>query len=170
MCCRMRRRPAGARPFSASFRANGSITSNTAATSCSSRASAALFARLSAMTKQPLGGERLQEDRAAGRDLVVAVGGKLDDGGLLLLARELADGARPERAQDLVLLQRRQADERHDAVAEHGREPGVARAGPEGEGSRGQHVAALQARGVDAVADQQRAGDDPRSGLGESSG
>ena len=84
---------------------------------------------------------------------------------LLLVARELAGGARADRAQHLVLLKRRQADQRHDAEAEHGREAGVARAGPEGERRGREDVAALEAGGVDAVADQQRAGRDPGAGL-----
>ena len=116
------------------------------------------------MTMQAFGRELLEEDRAARRDLVVPVGRELDDRGLLLVAGELADDALAQAADDLVLLERREADQHRDAVAEEGDEAVLA--GPEGEGGRGEHVAALEPGDVEAVAQQERAGGDPRSGLG----
>ena len=61
-----------------------------------------------------------------------------------------------QAADDLVLLERREADENGDAVAEEGDEAVLA--GPEGEGGRGEHVAALEPGHVEAVAQEKGAG------------
>ena len=93
------------------------------------------WTRASAMTIRRSVESCLMIDRAAGRDLVVPVGRDLDDRGLLLVAGELAPDALAQAADDLVLLERRQADENGDAVAEEGDEAVLA--GAEGEGGRG---------------------------------
>ena len=72
--------------------------------------------------EKTLGRRRADVDRPARRDLVVLVGRQLDCGRFLLMAGELAVDALPKRAQDLVLLERRQADQHYDAVTEHGQE------------------------------------------------
>lgn len=105
--------------------------------------------------EKTLGRRRADVDRPARRDLVVLVGRQLDCGRFILMAGELAVDALPKRAQDLVLLERCQADQRYDAVAEQGHE--ALSAGPKGERGCGQHVRALQARRLDAIADQERA-------------
>ena len=114
---------------------------------------------------EPLGRKALQVDRPARRDLVVLVGRQFDDRRLLLVPGELADDALPERADHVVLLERREADEHGDAVAEQRDEPVLA--GPKGEGDRRQDVRALEARDVEAVAEQERSGGD--AGAGERS-
>ena len=117
--CRIARRPPRIPPPCASLRANGSVMSNTAATSRSCRASTTLFAKRLADQDQPLRRQALQIDRAARRDLFVLFRGELDD------ARSPPRGARRrpimrdcQAAQELVFLQRIQPDQDHDAIAE----------------------------------------------------
>ena len=56
---------------------------------------------------------------------------------------EFADDALAEAADDLVLFERREADQHRDPVPEQGDETVLS--GSEGEGSRREHVAALEA-------------------------
>ena len=72
------------------------------------------------------------------------------------MAREFALDALAQAADDLVLFERREADQHRDAIAEQGDEPVLA--GPEGEGSRGEDVAALETRQFEAVAQKKGAG------------
>ena len=78
---------------------------------------------------EPLRRERLQVDRAARRNLVLLVGGDLDDRALLLVARELADDPLPKRADDVVLLERRKPDRARRRHSGRGRRSRPARPG-----------------------------------------
>src|SRR4030081_1809670 len=74
--------------------------------------------------------------------------------------RESPDDAVAEAAAHLVFLDRREADQDHDAVAEHDRVS--VGADPECERSGRDDVAALEARGVDALAQMQGPSGDAR--------
>src|SRR5215510_13581185 len=106
----------------------------------------------------------MHADRAARRDLLVALGIDLDHGGLVLGAGETADDPRAEAAHDVVLLERRQSDQHDHAVTE---QHAIARrSDAERQRRRGDHVAALEAGGVDPFGHQQRPGGKPQGGGG----
>ncbi len=73
--------------------------------------------------------------------------------------------ARLQAAQELILLQRIEADQDDDAVAEQDRHTIFIDA--ERQRRRGQHVAALEAGRVDAVRDEEGAGGGPGPPSGE---
>src|SRR5262247_3832022 len=106
----------------------------------------------------------MHADRAARRDLLVALGIDLDHGGLVLGAGETADDPRAEAAHDVILLERRQSDQHDHAVTE---QHAIARrSDAERQRRRGDHVAALEAGGVDPFGHQQRPGGKPQGGGG----
>jgi hypothetical protein len=103
--------------------------------------------------------ELAHHDRAARRDLLVALGVDLDCGGFLLHALETAGDARAEPPQHLILLERRKPDQHDHAIAKQHAISG----GPDLEGKRrrGNLVAALKAGGVDPFTQQQGTGGKP---------
>jgi hypothetical protein len=101
---------------------------------------------------QVLRGERLEDDRAAGKDLVVLAGIDLDRRNFLLRRIERTDHPRAQLAQHLVFLRRHEADERGDAVAKQ-RHVTVGAAAV-GQRRRSDHLQAVDVRRVDAVAEQ----------------
>src|SRR5215217_4232181 len=113
---------------------------------------------------EPLRREVSQIDRTARRNLVILVGGDLDDGRLLVVPHELAADPLAQRPDHIVLLQRRQADQDDDAVAEQSDESLLS--SPEGERTRGQKIAALEPCDVESVADQKGAGSQARTRTG----
>ncbi|KMR95911.1 hypothetical protein FE64_15190, partial [Staphylococcus aureus] len=80
-------------------------------------------------------------------NLIFLLGGNLDNRDLLLAAREQAGHARLQAAQEFILLQRIEADQDDDAVAEQDRHTIFIDA--KRQRRRGQHVAALEAGRVD---------------------
>jgi hypothetical protein len=106
--------------------------------------------------------ERLEIDRTARGNLLVPLGGQLDDRGFLFASLELAADAGGEAPHDLVLLDRAQVDEHDDAVAEQGGD--AVGAGAEREGRGRQGIAALEPGDIEAVTDQERAGGDAVTG------
>ena len=99
-----------------------------------------------------LGRQRLDHDRARWRDLFVPVRRDLDLHGLFFARLDRPDDAAVQAADDLVLFKRRHADHDGDAIAEQ--RDNAALAGTERQRQRRQHVAAFEARGFDAVAEQ----------------
>jgi hypothetical protein len=104
--------------------------------------------------------ELTHHDRAARRDLLVALGVDLDRGGFLLHTLETAGDPRAKTPQHFILLERREPDQHDHAVAEQHAISG----GPnlERERRRRDHVAALEAGGVDPFAQQQGTGGESR--------
>ena len=107
-------------------------------------------------------GQAFQHDGAARQDLFVLVGRNLDSRRLLLAPLGRAGDPAGKLADNLVLLQRRHADQDRDAVAEQRDDAAVTGAKRQRLGR--QHVVAFEPYGVDAVAEQQRAGRDAGSG------
>jgi len=105
----------------------------------------------------------LQADRAAGWNLVLLFRGQLDDGDFLVTPRELARHALVEAAKEFLLFQRIQPDQDHHAIAEQDSDAVFIDA--KRERHRCQHVAALEARRIEAIADKERPG--RRSGPAE---
>ncbi|CCE04936.1 hypothetical protein BRAS3843_120109 [Bradyrhizobium sp. STM 3843] len=113
--------------------------------------------------EQPFHGKLLDDDRAAHLYRLVRLARDLDLGGLLLGRIDQPERPRPQALEKLGLFRRRHADEDDDAIAKHHRN--AARSDADGERCRVQHLA-LEARGVDAVGDLQRAGGELRDGRG----
>src|SRR5262249_14590324 len=89
-----------------------------------------------------------------GRNLVVALRPDLDGDTFVFRASIGAGNARLEAAHQLVLLDHRQPDQYHGAIAEQDSVALVA--GSKSPRCRGNEVAALEAGDVDALAQQQR--------------
>ena len=103
--------------------------------------------------REPFGRKALQIDRPARWDLVVLVGRQFDGRRLLLVPGELPDDPLPERADHVVLFQRREADEHGNPVPEQRDEPFLA--GPKGEGIRRQDVRALESCDFETVSQEE---------------
>src|SRR5215210_3542732 len=69
---------------------------------------------------EALGGQFLDVDRPAGRNLVLLVGGEFDDRRLFLVPRELADDTLTQAANDVVFLKGSQSDEDDGSETEKG--------------------------------------------------
>ena len=111
------------------------------------------------------GDEVLDEDRAARAGSGRPSPAEFDDGGLFLVRANSPATRWRKLADHVVFLEGREADQNGDAIAEQGHKAVLA--DPEGEGRGGNHVAALEPRHVDAIAEQESAGGDAGSARGE---
>ena len=129
--------------------------SKTALTRRSSRAERHALGQRVGDDQQPLAGGVLDGEAAVGERLVVALGRDLEHQGLVVAPRGGAGDARADLGHDLVLLERRQAEQHGDAESVEHDEARLA--GRKGERRGGDEIGALEAAGVDSLAEQQRA-------------
>ena len=122
-------------------------------TSRSSRASTTLFDKRIGNDDQVVGRHRLQRDRAARKDLIVLVGGELDQDGFFL-AVDRADQARLQAAQNFVFFGRGEPHEDRDAIAEQRHKAFGAKF--VGQRRSRDDAVVLKVRRVDAVAQEER--------------
>jgi len=103
--------------------------------------------------QKPLHRQITYQDRPTDRDRLVPFLGDLNLRPLVLIRADLAEGAALQPLQEFRLLVRRESDENHDAVTKHHGKPLGSH--PQRERRIGQKLA-LEAGGIDAVADLQR--------------
>ena len=103
---------------------------------------------------QPLRREALQADRTARRDRLVLLSGQFDDGNFLIAPLERPGHARLQAAQEVVLTDGVEADENDDAVAKQHSHAFFIDA--KRQWRRCQHIAALEARRIEPIADGKR--------------
>ena len=103
---------------------------------------------------QPLRRKALQADRTARGNLVLPFRGQLDDGDFLVAPRKLPRHAVVQAAKEFLLFQRIQPDQDHHAITEEYSDAVFIDA--KRQRRRCQHVAALEARRIEAIADKKR--------------